>query len=200
MKPVGVGERVNIRVKPQEMMSCVDVCTLAQVDMQGVSLSETVRLALGILIEAARKAEIIPTRDGFEYSTMVEPIRRANIRRKVQVGQTMSFAELKRMSLDMPSAAHAIELSDPSRPSEAEKDLIRKRARDKLAANAAAGSGPIASTIAQRTLARPPVGRGLTLRLAELEFKAKADPTNFGPREQDELTRLRRAAAAKQPE
>lgn len=82
MKP---GVVVQIRVPPADVMSCIDLVKKANLITQGMSIAEVVRLALSGLCGGARKAGLIPQRDGFEFNEMIQPFRTWGQARKLQI-------------------------------------------------------------------------------------------------------------------
>lgn len=159
------GEKVWIRVKPTELVGCVDVLAAAGVDVAGMSLSAMVRCALNILIESALAAGTIPRRDGYDYLNVIAPFKRANLRTKVQVGHTISLAENLRQGED-----RTIALGTLPRPRgsvvNGESALVQREGRNRL--------------------------KG---RIQELQFKAANDPANMSPAEFKELRDLKAKAA-----
>lgn len=68
------GKVVRCRLSPRDCMSVVDVAAAVGVDTSGrVSFDNVVRLALSALLQTAREHQIIPEREGFEYSAMMQP-------------------------------------------------------------------------------------------------------------------------------
>ena len=98
------GEVVHIRVNPEDVMGCIDICKASNVYTSGMSLAQVVRLTLSGLLESARAAELIPRRDGFEYSTMVQPIIASGRNgKKIQISNTFELAEISRVANDLPA-------------------------------------------------------------------------------------------------
>lgn len=158
-----IGEVVHIRLNPEDVMGVIDVVKNAGVYMPGMSLAQITRLALSGLLEAARKHEVIPRREGFEYSTMVQPILQSGRNgKKLQITNIVEEAEAARAVLDKPATPVNISLE---RQRKGANDLF-----DELA------------TLKGRKI----------LRQQELEFKRSADPMNFTPDEQMQLDGLNR--------
>lgn len=67
------GEVVRIRVNPRDCMSVVDVINNTGMYTGGMSFPMAVSLVLSSLLESARQAKLIPERDGFEYSEVMQP-------------------------------------------------------------------------------------------------------------------------------
>jgi hypothetical protein len=79
----------SIRVNPKDCMSVIDVMDKAGVNIQGMSFSGMVSLALSSLLENCRQQELIPTRDGFEFTEMVGPYLNQSHAKKVHVTNTI---------------------------------------------------------------------------------------------------------------
>lgn len=73
---------VTIRVNPKDCMAVVDVIRKTGMDIPGASFASLVSLTLGSLLQMAREAELIPTRDGFEYSEMMQSYEGTRSRRR----------------------------------------------------------------------------------------------------------------------
>jgi len=170
------GEKVAMRVKPGELMACVDVLEAAGVSVLGMSLSSMVRCALNILVQSALDAGSIPKRDGFDYNERIAPFKRANLRTKVQVGRTISMAEKYRAGDDATVALGRLP-TPAAEMSEEERQDHDARVQQLLAGERAA---------------KPKRGQG---RLQELAMKATVDPANMSPAEFKELKQLRASAA-----
>lgn len=92
-----------IRVNPKDCMSVIDVMDTVGINTEGMSFPAMVSLTLSSLLEGARASKQIPTRDGFEYSDMMEPfIGTVRTRRKLeitnalhQVGSEVKVQEMK---------------------------------------------------------------------------------------------------------
>lgn len=99
------GETVHIRLNPEDVMGCIDVCKVSDVVIPGMSLAQAVRLALSGLLESARKGSIIPRRDGYEYDEMIRPFMQGGRNgRKLQISKTIELAEINRVQSDIPSS------------------------------------------------------------------------------------------------
>jgi len=91
------GEVTRIRLSPENVMGCIDVCKTSGVYVEGMSLAQVVSLALAGLLDGHRAIGMIPTRDGFEYSEMVLPIlAQGRTARKMQITATVERAALER--------------------------------------------------------------------------------------------------------
>lgn len=88
MKP---GNVVSIRVNPTDSMAVVDLLEASGMRVAGMSFPAMVSLALSSCLEGLRQQGVIPERDGFEYSAMMEGIVGVgNHARKVEVTKVMN--------------------------------------------------------------------------------------------------------------
>jgi len=67
-----VGRVVSIRVNPTDCMAVVDLVDKIGLHIPGMSFSQAVSIALSSAMESLRRAGAIPTRDGFEFSEMMQ--------------------------------------------------------------------------------------------------------------------------------
>lgn len=101
------GEVVKVRVRPLDVLGCIDVCRKAGYSpAPGTSLAQIVKSALVILLGSARAANSIPERSGFEYAQMVEPYKQASHGRKVQMGHILGLAEFGAAAADRTAPHH----------------------------------------------------------------------------------------------
>lgn len=66
------GRVTQIRVSPKDCMSIIDVLDRIQLYRSGMSFAQATSVVLACAIETFRKQSLIPTRDGFEYSSMMQ--------------------------------------------------------------------------------------------------------------------------------
>lgn len=119
------GESFHIRLNPEDIMGCVDICKISNIPMNGMSLAMAIRLALSGLLESARAAELIPRRDGFEYTAMVQPLLATGRNgRKLQISNTIELAEVSRKNNDLPVSV--VHIPQPVRASSARENFIRR--------------------------------------------------------------------------
>ena len=71
-KPLEAGRVLSIRVRPVDCMSAIDVLTKAGQDPTRMSFAAVVNTALSISLATLRDLNLIPTREGFEYTEMME--------------------------------------------------------------------------------------------------------------------------------
>jgi len=155
------GEVVSIRVNPEDVMSCIDICLVAGIYVKGMSLAQVVRTALSGLLEGARTGNVVPHRDGFEYSEMIAKfIVPGHDVRKLQISNVIEQAEVARGNVGLPRSPMAIGMMQhaPAIITEDTPDVKRLKAN-------------------------------LIRRQMELDSKKQADPDNFSTAEQEELTR-----------
>lgn len=67
------GKVISLRVNPKDCMSCIDVLEAAGLPIKNMSFAQVVSLALSSAMETFRTQQVIPTRDGFEFSEMMAP-------------------------------------------------------------------------------------------------------------------------------
>lgn len=96
----------SIRVNPKDCMSVIDVMEKAGVNIQGMSFSGMVSLALSSLLENCRTQNLIPTRDGFEFTEMVGPYLSQSHAKKVHVTKAIGNigSEIKAPVIEQPKA------------------------------------------------------------------------------------------------
>ncbi len=71
-KKLEPGRVMSIRVRPQDCMTAIDILTKAGQDPTRLSFASVVNTALSIAFATLRDLKLIPTRDGFEYTEMME--------------------------------------------------------------------------------------------------------------------------------
>lgn len=81
MKP---GRTAMIRVNPKDCMGVADVMKLVGMEGRGLSFAASVSVALGALMETARKNNLIPTRTGFEYNELMQIFPPDKSKRKLE--------------------------------------------------------------------------------------------------------------------
>jgi len=64
---------VSLRINPNDVMSIIDVLDTIGVPKQNLSFAQATKIALASLLEGARQSNLVPRRDGFEYSEMIKP-------------------------------------------------------------------------------------------------------------------------------
>lgn len=67
------GRVVQIRLNPKDCMAVVDIITQAKMFVPGMSFSHATSIAFACMSETFRKNNIVPTREGYEYSDLMEP-------------------------------------------------------------------------------------------------------------------------------
>lgn len=96
------GRVVQIRVSPRDCMACVDLVKKLEPDKPwgalppGSSFAQLVSFSLRVLCESARLSAVVPTREGFEFSELMEqwpdtPGSRSQAR-KVDISRTIERA------------------------------------------------------------------------------------------------------------
>lgn len=70
------GEVVTVRINPTDCMGIADMLVLGNVNTEGMTFSQATATVLQSLLESARMQGIIPVRDGFEFSKVMQPFAR----------------------------------------------------------------------------------------------------------------------------
>ena len=83
------GQVVRIRVNPKDCMSALDVLGVAGVPAENMSFSSAVSLAFSSMLEGMRQQGVIPTRDGFEFSQMMQKYLRGPQGQKLAVADAI---------------------------------------------------------------------------------------------------------------
>jgi len=93
MKP---GRVVSIRVNTKDCMSVIDVVEKIGLNIPGISFAQIVSTALASTLESLRQAGVIPIRDGFEFSEMMNkypPVLHGARGRALSIANTMQSTE-----------------------------------------------------------------------------------------------------------
>lgn len=174
------GDVVKIRVRPIDVLGCIDVCRAAGYHPPpGTSIAQIVKTALTILLGAAHAANSIPERSGFEYATMVDPYKRASPGKKVQIGHMLRIADLAAAGRDMDPVAVRLgngmpELLDPS--------VIKGSIPAGGSPTAAHAAHSPAAAASRESPGPDDVKRGRDLReWNALDIRAEHDPANMMP-------------------
>ncbi len=88
-----IGRVARIRVNPKDCMAVVDVLKKLDIVPRGMSFSQGVSVVLSSALESFRQSGLIPIRDGFEFSQLLEvfpPDRPADRARKLEITEIMS--------------------------------------------------------------------------------------------------------------
>ena len=157
-----VGFITRIRLSPRDVMSCIDAVNTVGVDMQGMSLSATVKRGISIALATLRAEKVLPERDGFEYSQMIAPYTNITKVEKIAVGHRLVMQEQREEAMDVPPAA----IHSRTRPTTSRTELTKEEV--------------------EKATRR----RRLFPRLQELQFRAEHDKENFSKKDQVELKRL----------
>lgn len=134
------GHVVTIRINPRDCQSVLDVLDAAGVPRKALSFAQCVSLSLGSLLETARRNNLIPEPDEFEYlnrmSEYMTPDRRRKSARVADALHNLG-GRLRSPALggaeEGPSAAQvragdhrdASEADDPAELAEAQKQLTQ---------------------------------------------------------------------------
>lgn len=123
------GAVVQIRLNPEDVVSCIDVLTKAGVQTAGMSLAMAVRLTLSAYLEGSRVNGDIPRPDGFDYSSKVAPFLQVNKAKKLQVTSTVMNTEIARMHVDAPASQFTVNVQPTHAPMQLPDNLVAKRGR-----------------------------------------------------------------------
>jgi hypothetical protein len=103
---VKAGEVVKIRVNPEDVMGCIDLCIKGKMYTRDMSIAQIVRLSLSGLLEIARRDKIIPTRSGFEYTDMLHMfVNTSRSAHKLQISSIIEGNEQARANIDLPRSS-----------------------------------------------------------------------------------------------
>ena len=166
------GEVVRMRLNPEELMACADVIKASGVQVDNMSLSLMCRVALMILVRSAMEQGQIEKRDGFDYSRIIEPYKRAPAKIRVRVAHTLNLAEMQRAALDMPTQLGVLPLKQAP---------LAVTEEDKARSARTLGKKNVRARVDPRKL-----------RFDELKFKSEQSPENMEAREFKELRKLGR--------
>lgn len=72
------GAIIQLRVSPADCMSIVDMLKHMNIPTDNLSFASATKLVLGSALEAFRQQGIIPRREGFEFSILMEPFKGRN--------------------------------------------------------------------------------------------------------------------------
>ena len=184
------GEVVRMRLNPEELMACADVIKASGVQVDNMSLSLMCRVALMILVRSAMEQGQIEKRDGFDYSRIIEPYKRAPAKIRVRVAHTLNLAEMQRAALDMPTQLGVLPLKQaPLAVTEEDKARSRTAVEQALQADGQSDE-QIARTLGKKNVRARVDPR--KLRFDELRFKSEQSPENMEAREFKELRKLGR--------
>lgn len=88
------GEVVRIRVNPKDMMGVVDVVRTLGFNYHGMTFSQATSIAFSAMLNMLRETGSIPTRDGFEFSDMIQPFTiKPESRRNLNLAKPLTLAE-----------------------------------------------------------------------------------------------------------
>lgn len=71
---------MHLRVNPTDAMSIIDILDKLEVPKNNLSFAQATKIALGTLLESARREGLIPRREGFEYLEMMRPFEESSTR------------------------------------------------------------------------------------------------------------------------
>lgn len=84
------GHVVTIRVNPRDCQSVLDVLDAAGVPRKALSFAQCVSLAMGCLLETARRGNVIPEPDEFEYlNRLSQYVGKGKVRKTVRMSEAL---------------------------------------------------------------------------------------------------------------
>lgn len=107
------GVVVQFRLNPEDIMSCIDVINLSNISKEGMSIAMVCRLVLSSYLHGSREKGMIPKRDGYEYTAMIQRFTKANHARKVDLTNTIFQIEASQRASDITSPF--IDMADVSK-------------------------------------------------------------------------------------
>lgn len=120
------GEIARIRVNPRDCMGVVDVLKNTGMYTEGMSFSAGTSLVFSALLESARQAGLIPMRDGFEYTEMMQPfLDKSRGKKKLEITRltALTGSELQVPALSHPTARSVANVG---------KTMAQRRARTRI--------------------------------------------------------------------
>lgn len=154
------GEAVTMRLAPEDILTLIDVCEQAGMQLYGASLAQVCRLGVSALCEGARVAGLAPRHDGFDYMARLAKYKGHKQDKKLAVARAMEAAGINNLTVDLPRVSGA---------------------------NLAGGNANFHTpTISKES----PDYRRKQVRMRELQFKLAKDPLNRDPAEQQEFDSL----------
>ena len=123
-----IGFVTKIRLSPRDVMSCIDAVRAVGMDMQGMSLSATVKKGITIALSTLRAEKVLPEHDGFEYSQMIAPYTGISKVDKIAVGHRLVVQEQVDEANDVQPAA----LSTRRRIEPTQEDIAKGVRRRRL--------------------------------------------------------------------
>ncbi len=86
------GKVLTLRIRPEDILTAFDVVKLAGADPTNYSLASITNSALSISFATLRKLNLVPTRDGFEYSEVLSSWEASRKARSVQLETTTTLS------------------------------------------------------------------------------------------------------------
>lgn len=159
---------VQFRLNTEDIMGCIDVLNLSDINKDGMSMAMVCRLVLSSFLQGAREKGMIPKREGYEYTDMVAQFSKASHGKKVALTNNLFAVEAKNQMSDMPNqhiniSQHSQHQAHSQQQYNSPDDLLIKK-------------------------------KGRLLRvILELEERRDIDELNFTPEQHDKLVALHAA-------
>lgn len=115
MKP---GRVIKIRVNPRDCMTAVDIVSQTGDMPRGISFAQVVSVAMSTAFNTLREHDIVPKREGFEYSQMMEPFKdqpHLDRARKLAITKAFELAAPQHAPLPLPATPAAPVTTDKVR-------------------------------------------------------------------------------------
>ena len=94
---------VQFRLNTEDVMGCIDVLNLSDINKDGMSMAMVCRLVLSSFLQGARDKGMIPKREGYEYTDMVAQFSKASHGKKIALTNNLFAVEAKNQMSDIPN-------------------------------------------------------------------------------------------------
>lgn len=86
---------IQFRLNPEDVMSCIDVLDVSGIPQNNMSLPMVCRLVLSSYLQGSRDRGMIPKREGYEYTAMVERFSNISVASKIAAANNIFNIEVK---------------------------------------------------------------------------------------------------------
>lgn len=93
------GKVATIRLRPEDCMSVVDILDRAKVNTTGMTFAAAVATAVGIAMATLRDNGVLPTRQGFEYTELMDQFVERPKVRSIKLPQQFSEIAVEGLSM-----------------------------------------------------------------------------------------------------
>ena len=115
------GEVVTIRLEPEDVITCLDICEQAGFALYGASLSQVVKLALANLCEGARSVGLAPAAGHTDYLARLAKYKAHKQDKKLAISRKMDAESLTLRQADM-TRTPGVKFPAPIAPTQLAKD------------------------------------------------------------------------------